>query len=172
MDCWLHLKPSVVPLQLPVRNCEGVHLALLQAVQVPLVVAPEPFRNSLLTQFGWSLHVNPSVVPAHDPARYWDLSPQTVLLQVVHVPLVMPLAPFRNSLLAHFGWSSHVNPSVVPTHEPARYSDLPPLQMVLLQAVHVPLAVAPEPFRNSSLPHDGCALHLNPSVVPEHAPTR
>ena len=54
VDWSLHLKSSDVPPQLPVRNCEPVHVR--QVAQVPLAMAPEPFRYSPALHTGWLLH--------------------------------------------------------------------------------------------------------------------
>ena len=116
-------------MQVPVRYALAPQLTLLHVVHVPLVVAPDPFRNWLLLHDGWLLHLKPLVVPEHEPLRYWLLA-QFVLLQVLHL-----------------------NPFVVPPHDPDLY--VPLLQFVLLQVLHLKPLVVPlhEPERYWPLLH-------------------
>ena len=143
-------------------------------------MADEPFRYSPALQLPWSTHSNPSVVPLHDPVVYCE-EPHLVFEQDVHVPLAVedaplrkrplphegwslqsPLAvtecPLRNWLLVHVGWALHLNPSVLPLHEPVRYCEGE--HWALLHDVQVPEAVVDEPFRNWDDEHVGRALQL------------
>ena len=167
---------------------------MLHDAQVPFSVADEPFRYSPALQLPLSAHLNPSVVPLHEPVLYCE-EPHLVFEQDVHVPLAVedaplrkrplphegwslqsPLAvtecPLRNWLLWHVGWSAHLNPSLVPLHVPVRNRDELEPQPALEHEVQLPFAVADEPLRNCPDEQDGCELHLKPSVLPLHEPER
>ena len=65
-------------------------MVLVQAVQVPLAVADEPFKNWFVEHFGWSLHSYPLVKPEHGPVRYW-VALHLTLLQAVQMALLLLL---------------------------------------------------------------------------------
>ena len=79
--------------------------------------------------------------------------------QVVHDPLAVLDAAFRNWVPKQLGWPLHLKPLVVPEQAPLRYLEVMAPQSALVHVLHVPLAVFDTPTRYFPPLHLGWLLH-------------
>ena len=106
----MHLKPSVVPPQVPVRYCAEEHWVLEQVVQVPFLVGDDPRRYWLALQTGWLAqavlavavqlrtvylptpqvaHAAHALLDTDEQARIWNV-PVAQAEHVLHLVFVVP----------------------------------------------------------------------------------
>ena len=70
----------------PFKNFPASHTAHL-----PLAVGDSPVRYCPAVQAGWAMHVKPSVVPLHEPLRYWPPGHVLLLHALQEDEFVVPL---------------------------------------------------------------------------------